>query len=71
MAILNKKRRLLGIGILILILAVGFIVIKLDLVSQFRIGAGWKAKILCSGIFVSGREAASVLKEDVAVHPLI
>lgn len=71
MAILNRKRRLLGIGILILILAVGFIVIKLDLVSQFRIGAGWKAKILCSGIFVSGREAASVLKEDVAVHPLI
>ena len=69
MAILDKKRRLLGIGLLLL--AAGIIVIKLDLVNQFRIGAGWKAKILCSGIFVSGREAASVLEEDVPVHPLL
>lgn len=71
LAIPNKKRRLLGIGLFVPVLTAGIIVIRLDLVNQFRIGAGWKAKILCSGIFVSGREAASVLEEDVPVHPLL
>jgi CubicO group peptidase (beta-lactamase class C family) len=66
----QKKRALFGIFILILILAAA-VSIKLDLATQLRIGAGWKAQILCSGIFVSGRDAAVVLKEDVSVHPLL
>jgi CubicO group peptidase (beta-lactamase class C family) len=69
MAIL-KKKIILGMIILILILAAA-VSVKLDLATQFRIGVGWKAQILCSGIFVSGRDAAVVLKEDVAVHPLL
>jgi len=35
-----------------------------------RIGAAYKAKILCSGVFVSGRSADSVLEEDLAVEDL-
>lgn len=35
-----------------------------------RIAAGYKAKILCSAVFVSGRSAESVLAEDVAVDDL-
>ena len=31
------------------------------------VGAAYKAKVLCSAVFVSGRDPASVLAEDVAV----
>jgi len=71
MEFLKKKKTLLGVVVLILILAIAFVFIKLDLATQLRIGAGWKAQILCSGVFVSGRDAALVLKEDVAVHPIL
>jgi CubicO group peptidase (beta-lactamase class C family) len=71
MAFLRKKKAILGVVVLILVLAITFIFIKLDLAAQLRIGVGWKAQILCSGVFVSGREAAPVLKEDVAVHPIL
>jgi CubicO group peptidase (beta-lactamase class C family) len=71
MAFLKKKKAILGVVVLILVLATAFVFIKLDLVTQLRIGVGWKAQILCSGVFVSGRDAAPVLKEDVAVHPIL
>ena len=71
MAFLKKKKTILGVVVLILVLAVASIFIKLDLAAQLRIGVGWKAQILCSGVFVSGRDAAPVLKEDVAVHPIL
>ncbi|NJD05464.1 MAG: serine hydrolase, partial [Methylococcaceae bacterium] len=35
-----------------------------------RIAAGYKAKIFCSAVFVSGRPAESVLAEDLAVDDL-
>jgi len=71
MAFLKKKKAILGVVVLILVLAIAFVFIKLNLAAQLRIGVGWKAQILCSGVFVSGREAAPVLKEDVAVHPIL
>ncbi len=70
MTALKKKKHLPGIALL-LVLAAASIFIKLDLVTQFRIGAGWKAQVLCSGLFVSGREAAELLREDIPVHPLL
>ncbi|HUU39257.1 MAG TPA: hypothetical protein VMW46_13765, partial [Candidatus Desulfaltia sp.] len=71
MSVLKKKKTILGMIVLILVVAIAIVFIKIDLATQFRIGVGWKAQILCSGIFVSGRDAAAVLKEDVAVHPLL
>jgi CubicO group peptidase (beta-lactamase class C family) len=71
MAFPMKKKTVLGIVGLILAMVITFVFIYFDLTTQFRIGAGWKAQILCSGTFVSGRDAAVVLKEDVAVHPLL
>ncbi|MFZ2053540.1 MAG: serine hydrolase [Candidatus Aminicenantales bacterium] len=71
MAFLKKKKAVLGIAVLILVVAIAIAFIKIDPVTQFRIGVGWKAQILCSGVFVSGRDAAVVLAEDVAVHPLL
>ena len=71
MAFLKKKRVILGATFLVLALAIAFVVIKLNLIAQLRIGVGWKAQILSSGIFVSGREAGPVLEEDVAVHPIL
>src|SRR4030042_3376525 len=70
MAFLKKKKAILGVVVLLLVVAIAFVFIKLDLIPQLRIGVGWKAQILCSGVFVSGRDAAPVLKEDVAVHPI-
>ncbi len=71
MAFLKKKKTILGVVVLILFLAIAFVFIKLDWAAQLRIGAGWKAQILCSGVFVSERDAARVLQEDVAVHPVL
>ena len=71
MAFLKKKKAILGVVVLVLVLGIAFVFIKLNLAAQLRIGVGWKAQILCSGVFVSGRDAALVLKEDVAVHPIL
>ena len=36
-----------------------------------RTAAAYKAKLLCSGIFVCGRDEATILKEDLAVGALV
>jgi CubicO group peptidase (beta-lactamase class C family) len=71
MAFSKKKKTILGVAVFILVVALAFAFIKLNLAAQLRIGAGYKAQILCSGVFVSGRDAALVLREDVAVHPIL
>jgi hypothetical protein len=71
MTLLKKKKNVLRVVVLVPALAVVFVIIKFDLITQLRIGVGWKAQILCSGVFVSGREAKAVLDEDVAVHPIL
>ena len=39
-------------------------------VQQLPIGCGAKAKILCDGLFLSGRDEAVLLAEDLGFHPL-
>jgi len=70
MKIFTKKRIWLGIAVVFLAAIVFFGYTNREYVLQFPIGCGAKAKLLCSGIFESGREEASVLNEDVAFHPL-
>jgi len=70
MKIFTRKRIWRGILVLALAAAVYFGYTNRELVQQFPIGCGAKAELLCSGIFVSGRQEALVLSEDVAFHPL-
>jgi hypothetical protein len=70
MKFFTKKRIWLGIVILVLAVAVYFGYRNREYIQQLPIGCGAKAELLCSGIFVSGRDEASVLSEDVAFHPL-
>ena len=41
--------------------------------AMLRVAAGYAAKIVCSGVFVAGRDAAEVLRVDVQApgHPLL
>ena len=70
MKIFTKKRIWPGIAVVCLAAIVFFVYLNREYVLQIPIGCGAKAKLLCSGIFASGREEASVLNEDVAFHPL-
>jgi CubicO group peptidase (beta-lactamase class C family) len=40
-------------------------------VEQLPIGCGVKAKILCDGLFLSGRDEATLLSEDLGFHPVL
>lgn len=71
MMFFKKKRYWLTTLIVLVLLALGYVGAKLDLPTQLAIGSGWKAKILSSGLFISGRPEASVLAEDVPIHPLL
>jgi len=65
----SKKRICFGI-IIILVLAIAYFVFSnLDLIKAAPIGVGYKAKILCSGIFVSHRDEESILSEDLSYPP--
>jgi CubicO group peptidase (beta-lactamase class C family) len=67
----KKKRYWLSTLAVLIVLAGAGMFVKIDLATQLRIGAGYKAKILSSGVFISGRPAEAVLKEDAAIHPLL
>ena len=56
----RRRRALLGIGA---VLAVVLVVGGLVAVEAIEIGVAHKAKTLCSGVFVSGRDPAAVLAE--------
>ena len=71
MMFFRKKRYWLTTLIVLVLVAVVVVSIKYQLPTQLAIGAGWKAKILSSGLFISGRPEASVLAEDVPIHPLL
>jgi CubicO group peptidase (beta-lactamase class C family) len=68
---MSRPRRLLWIvaGCLALALAYG----GWSLSRLAPVGTGYVAKVLCSGVFVSGRPARSILEEDVRAdsHPLL
>ena len=72
MKFLTKKRIWTGIIIILALLFVfvGYFVVSNTSTFQLApIGIGYKAKILCSGIFVSHREPQSLLSEDLSYPP--
>lgn len=71
MMFFKKKRYWLTTLAAVVLLGLAVVAVKLDLGTQLAIGAGWKAKILSSGLFISGRQEPSILDEDVPVHPLL
>jgi len=60
----STKRILWGVVVVVLILIGCGLFYVLPMAA---VGAGYKAKILCSGVFVSKRDAQSVLDEDLAL----
>ena len=57
---------------LLLLVAAG-IWLRLAPPELIRVGAGYSAKIVCSSVFISGRDAHQVLQQDVQSpgHPLL
>ena len=67
-SLLKKITLGLGIAILVLVIIIGYFVIG----KVAPIGAGYKAKMLCSYLFVSGREIEPVLANDLEpFNPLL
>ena len=59
----------------LVLLAVFFAAVWLYLgpLELFRVGSGYTAKIVCSNVFIAGRDAKEVLADDVQApgHPLL
>ena len=69
MRIFTKKRICFGI-IIIFVLAIAYFVFSnLDLIKAAPNGVGYKAKVLCSGIFLSHRDEESILIKDLSYPP--
>ncbi len=63
-----KKRRIISLATVVMLIAISTgLYYASELIS---IGAAYKAKILCSGVFVSKRSPESVLNSDLAVDDL-
>jgi hypothetical protein len=62
--IVKKWLKIIAISLIVVFLA-------LKLNQIFLIGCGFYSKTLCSSVFVSGRDPQSVMKEDLAFHPLM
>ena len=70
MRVFTKKIIIAGL-IIILFAAAIFVGYKnREYVDQIPIGCAFKAKALCEAVFVSGRDAAIVEKEDMGFNPL-
>ncbi|MDQ6433446.1 serine hydrolase [Mesorhizobium sp. LHD-90] len=72
---MRRTRRLAkGLAIL-LVIVVGTLIGWLHVAPPelIRVGAGYSAKIVCSNVFLAGRDAAQVLADDVQApgHPLL
>jgi len=70
-----SRGRLLRRGGLVLALLVlaGGVWLRLAPPELIRVGAGYSAKIVCSSVFISGRDTHQVLQQDVQApgHPLL
>ncbi len=67
---LFTKKRILFIALLIFAAAVVYFgAVNYDYVNQLPIGLGYKAKILGSGYFVSGREPEYIEENDLSFDP--
>ena len=61
-----------GLALALLVVA-GGVWLRLAPPELIRVGAGYSAKIVCSSVFISGRDAHQVLQQDVQSpgHPLL
>ena len=71
MTVFRKKGFWAAGAALCVALLAAFLFEKNDYASQLSIAAGYQAKILCSAVFVSKRDPKTVLREDIAIHPLL
>jgi hypothetical protein len=62
-----------ALSVLALVLVVGASWLIVSPPALFSVGSAYAAKIVCSSVFVSGRNADRVLAEDVQApgHPLL
>lgn len=62
-----------ALSALVLLVAVGASWLIVSPPSLLRVGSGYAAKIVCSNVFIAGRDPAQVLDEDVQApgHPLL
>lgn len=70
----KKHIKIIGWGsaVLLIVLVIGFLLLpkEYDIPTMLRsapIGTGYAAKMLCSGVFVSGRKPDSIWNEDLAL----
>ena len=58
---------------LVALVAVGMGVVVVSPPDLLRVGTGYAAKIVCSNVFIAGRDADEVLRDDVQApgHPLL
>lgn len=63
-------RLLVGLAALVVVAAGWIVAVPPELL---RVGTGYAAKIICSNVFIAGRDADEVLREDVQApgHPLL
>ncbi|MCJ7643638.1 MAG: beta-lactamase family protein [Candidatus Aminicenantes bacterium] len=71
MTVYRKKGFWATAAALCVVLLAAFLFEKNDYATQLSIAAGYQAKILCSAVFVSKRNPKTVLREDIAIHPLM
>jgi CubicO group peptidase (beta-lactamase class C family) len=62
-----------GLVLLIVLLAAALLWLRLAPPELIRVGAGYSAKVVCSNVFIAGRDAHEVLQVDVQSpgHPLL
>jgi CubicO group peptidase (beta-lactamase class C family) len=65
-----KKRIRRGVILAFLAAAAVFAYAKREYIQQLPIGCAFKAKAVCAGVFISGRDAETVAQEDVGFNPL-
>ncbi|MBD3414782.1 MAG: serine hydrolase [Candidatus Aminicenantes bacterium] len=70
MRIFTKKRIWISLLIILLAVLVYLGVSYSPYLQQGPIGCGYKAKILCSGVFVSERDPELIIEQDLSFHPL-
>jgi CubicO group peptidase (beta-lactamase class C family) len=69
MKLFNKKRVVIGLIVVFVLLALGGYRYR-EYFQQLPIGVAFKSKILCSAVFISGRDPELIQKEDIGFNPL-
>jgi CubicO group peptidase (beta-lactamase class C family) len=67
----NFRKRYIWLSIAVIVIgAVAYLIFSnYELIQNAPVGTGFMAKILCSGVFISGRDPEAVIEEDCSFHP--